>query len=58
MIGDSKIIIGYARNGSHPSNLHLRAILKRIETMHKLFYNIQFLHILRKNNKLADAQAN
>jgi ribonuclease HI len=58
VIGDSKIIIGYARNGSHPSNLHLRVILQRIATMLKLFPNIQFLHVLRRNNQLADLQEN
>jgi hypothetical protein len=30
VIGDSKIIIGYARKGSHPPNLHLKSILQRI----------------------------
>jgi ribonuclease HI len=58
VIGDSKIIIGYAPNGSHPSNLHLRVILQRIAKMLKLFPNIQFLHVLRRNNQLADIQAN
>ena len=58
VIGDSKIIIGYAQNGSHPSNLHLRVILQRITTMLKLFPNIQFLHVLRRNNQLVDIQEN
>jgi len=58
VIGDSKIIIGYARNGSQPSNSHFRVILQRIVTKLKLFPNIQFLHFLRRNNQLASAQEN
>jgi len=58
VIGDSKIIIGYVRKGSHPPNLHLKAILQTISTTIKLFHNIFLFHILRRNNHLADAQAN
>jgi ribonuclease HI len=58
VIGDSKIIVRNARKGSQSSNLFLRVILQRIATVTKRFHNIQFFHVLRRNNQLADAQAN
>jgi ribonuclease HI len=58
VIGDSKIIVRNARKGSQSSNLFLRVILQRIATVTKRFPNIQFFHVLRRNNQLADAQEN
>jgi ribonuclease HI len=56
VIGDSKIIIGHARKGSHPPNLHLKAILQRISATLKHFPNISLFHVLRRNNQLVDAK--
>jgi ribonuclease HI len=58
VIGDSKIIIGHVRKGSHPPNIHLNAILQRISTTLNLFHNCTLFHVLRRNNQLADAQEN
>jgi ribonuclease HI len=58
VIGDSKIILRNARKGSQSTNLFLRVILQRIATVTKKFHNIQFFHVLRSNNQLADAQEN
>jgi ribonuclease HI len=58
VIGDSKIIINHARKGSHPPNIHLKAILQRISAIIKHFSNISLFHVLRRNNQMVDTQAN
>jgi ribonuclease HI len=53
VIGDSKIIINHARKGSHPPNIHLKAILQRISATINHFSNISLFHVLRRNNQMA-----
>ena len=43
---------------SLPKNAWLNQILNRAQKISRQIGNIEYLHILRKNNKLADEQAN
>jgi hypothetical protein len=58
VVGESKLIIGHARKGSHPLNFHLKTILQWISTTLNHFPNISLFHVLRRNNQMVDAQAN
>jgi ribonuclease HI len=58
VIGDSKIIIRHARMKSLPSKIHLRSIFLIIQKEIQAFHNVEFLYVLRLNNKEANHYEN
>ena len=58
VIGDSKLIIHFLNSHSFPSSIRLHQVLLRISMIIPLFRSIDFFHVLRMNNGLADKASN
>ena len=58
VFGDSRLIIQALNGASQSQNLRLARIIKRIKSLSKTFWHLEFLHILRELNDLADQAAN
>jgi ribonuclease HI/exonuclease III len=58
VIGDSQSIIKVIVDNSAPKDFRLARLATRIKSLTKSFQSINFFHVLRENNKDADAEAN
>jgi len=58
VVGDSKLVINFLNTNSLPSSYRLCQVLRRIFLLIPSFRNIEFYHVLRKNNGQADKAAN
>ena len=58
VFGDSRIIIQAMILKKFPSHLHISRILHKISMIASKFQKINYYHVLRGLNSLADAEAN
>ena len=58
VVGDSKLIIHCINTQTFPSSNQLRQVLLRISMIIPIFRSIEFFHVLRMNNGLAEKAAN
>jgi ribonuclease HI len=58
IIGDSQTLIKMLVENSNPKDLRLSRLMERIRKTVSFFQKISFFHVLRGNNKEADAEAN
>ena len=58
VFGDSCLIIQAMNGASHCRNLRLDRLIKRIKFISRSFRQIEFFHILRELNAMADQDAN
>jgi ribonuclease HI len=58
IIGDSQTLIKMLVENSNPKDLRLSRSMERIRKNVSFFQKISFFHVLRGNNKEADAEAN
>ena len=58
VIGDSRLIIQALNGGRRGKNERTERIINRIRSMAKRFRKIEFFHVLRELNGLADTAAN
>ena len=61
IIGDSQTLIKLIKmlvENSNPKDLQLSRLMARIKKIVSSFQKINFFHVLRNNNKEADAEAN
>ena len=58
VFGDFRMLIQAISNKKRPSNVQLAQIMKRIRTLYDDFHSINFYHILRNMNSMADKAAN
>ena len=58
VIGDSRLIIQALNGGRRGKNERTERIINRIRSMAKRFKKIEFFHVLRELNGLADIAAN
>ena len=58
VFGDSRLIIQALNRGSEDKNTHTVRMIKRIRAKAKMFRKVQFFHIFRELNTLADHAAN
>ena len=58
VIGDSRLIIQALNGGRRGENERTERIINRIRFMAKRFKKIEFFHVLREFNGLADTAAN
>ena len=58
VFGDSRLIIQALNRGSKDKNGRMVSMIKRIHAKAKMFRKVQFFHILRELNTLADQAAN
>ena len=58
VFGDSRIIIQELNGGSRSKNERIVRLIKRIRSKANTFRKIQFFHVLRNLNGLADSAAN
>ena len=58
VIGDSRLIIQALNGGRRGENERTERIINRIKSMAKRFRKIEFFHVLKELNRLADTAAN
>ena len=58
MLGDLRTIIQAMVENSLPSQMHLKQLIKKIQTLALSFHKIGFYHVLLINNKETDLAAN
>ena len=58
VFGDSRLIIQALNGGRRGKNERTERMINRIRSMAKMFRKIEFFHILRELNVLADIAAN
>ena len=58
VIGDSRLIIRVVNGGRRGKNERTERMINRIRSMAKIFRKIEFFHVLRELNVLADIAAN
>ena len=58
VLGDSQSIIKTMVDSASPSDLRLSRLIRRIRTLSNSFQCLNFYHVMRDNNKDADAEAN
>ena len=58
VLGDSRIVIQEIVEGTLPNQLHLKQLIKRIQSLVRFFHKVEFFHVLRMHNKEADLVAN
>ena len=56
--GDSHLIIQVMNGASQCQSLKLDRVIKRIKSVSKTFHRLEYFHILRELNDLADQAAN
>ena len=58
VFGDSRLIIQVLNGASQSRNMRLDRMVRRIKSLTKNFQKLEFFHILRELNDLADQAAN
>ena len=58
VFGDSRLIIQALNGGRRGKNERTKRMINRIRSMVKMFRKIEFFHVLRELNVLADIAAN
>ena len=58
VFGDSRLIIQALNGGRRGKNERIERMINRIKSMVKMFRKIEFFHVLRELNVLADIAAN
>ena len=58
IIGDSRIVIRAQVENLMPNHMALRKLIHKIMAQSSSFKKIDFYHVLRENNSIADLEAN